>query len=96
MAEQLRPDKSKVVLAYSPDGKSIIGHCDPGYPMAWHEGAIGAFLIAQRKKGLDVIINNGPCFFEVQKDGTARELIMTAPDANGVQLFAGYKLAVGT
>jgi hypothetical protein len=44
MPEELRPDKSKVVVWVTPDGKTLIASVDPNRPNAYKEGEMGRLL----------------------------------------------------
>lgn len=44
LADNLRPDRCKVVLHTSDDGKSLVATCDSGYPGAWTEEPLHGFL----------------------------------------------------
>lgn len=56
---ELRPDRSKVVLAMSTSGKALIAHVDPGYPTAWREGPMARFLDAMIANDVPVIVAVG-------------------------------------
>ena len=44
MPDEVRPDRSKVVLDIDSDGNRVIARCDPGHPMAWQREPIHAQL----------------------------------------------------
>lgn len=56
-----RPDKSKVVMSFTTDGKYPVAHVDTAYPNAWQEGAVGRwlnFMVQEVGKGLVITGNN--------------------------------------
>lgn len=59
MPEELRPDRSKVVLWMTTDNKRLIAGVDPARPDAYKEGMMGRTLDVLIEKGLDVIVVNG-------------------------------------
>ncbi len=84
----VRPDKSKVVLHASSDGKSIIAKVDPNYPNAWKEKSIGLMLGTMAEKCY-VLVDNGKEYF-LLKDGRARKARMSVADEEGSENFLGY------
>jgi len=44
MPDELKPNKSHVVLWVTPDGKTLIASVDPNYPNAYLEGKMGDLL----------------------------------------------------
>ena len=47
--EELKPSKSKVVLAMYTEGVTIV-YCDPAYPDAWQKGKMGDYLSTYPEK----------------------------------------------
>ena len=91
MPLELRPDKSKVVMAMSMDNENVAVYCDPGHHTAWQYGPIGNVL-AQFAKQIKVVVNNGKGhFYQIMSNSRAKEVIMSAPDENGAQWFERYK-----
>jgi len=91
MPLELRPDKSKVVIAVAMDNINVAAYCDPGHPTAWQYGAIGTVLAGLAKQ-LKLVVNNGKGqFFHIMPNSRAKEVIMSAPDENGAQWFERYK-----
>lgn len=87
MPDELRPDRSKVVLAVSPDGTAVTAFVDPKQSNAWQQGLMGKMLV-QISNDMPVLIscgekrkamvnpNVGPVTFsEEQADGTIRTYI---------------------
>lgn len=54
--DELRPDKCKVVITCTTDGKHPVLWVDPNYPDAWKKEPIAAYIRAAHKCGIDVII----------------------------------------
>ena len=44
MPDELRPDKTKVVLGGTTDGKHVVAYVDPARPDAYKQGRIGMLL----------------------------------------------------
>lgn len=40
MPDQVRPDRCKVVLYFTPGGERLVAECDPGAPLAWRSEPI--------------------------------------------------------
>lgn len=55
-----RPDRSKVVMSFTNDGKYPVAHVDTSRPNAWKEGVVGvwfSFMVERLGKGIVVIGN---------------------------------------
>jgi hypothetical protein len=50
MPLELRPDKTRVVMAITGDGERLIAHVDPSRPDAWKTGAMGRWIDQHSKK----------------------------------------------
>jgi uncharacterized protein len=58
--DNLRPDKSRVVLSSTVDGEGIVAHVDVGhYPQVVKEGVVGKFLKRMVNNGITVIATCG-------------------------------------
>jgi hypothetical protein len=84
---ELRPDRCKMVLTFTPDREDVLGYCDPSTPDAW-KGAPWRLLlvIAGRHR---VMFGNGRDHFAIDQ-GRARRVELTAPDAAGLRLFRRF------
>jgi hypothetical protein len=53
----MRPDKTRVVLSVTPDGKSVQVHTDPYRPTSWDIGPTGRLIRnLTYKKGVPVFV----------------------------------------
>ena len=59
MPDELRPDKSRVVLMATLNGDAIVAMVDPTYPGAADKGMMEALLKGMGKCGVPVIISEG-------------------------------------
>ena len=66
IADDLRPDRSKVVIDASKDGRAHHVRCDPGYPKAWQKQSVQRVLAGLAQAGSDVYL--------VTLSGTRRRL----------------------
>jgi hypothetical protein len=86
---ELRPDKSKVVLAFSPDRKDVLGYCDPTAPLAWKEAAMFGLLEVISSQGIRVMFGNGRDHYAMDR-GRARRAELSPPDDKGVRYFVRF------
>ena len=84
---ELRPDRCKMVLTFTPDRRDVLGYCDPASPDAWRGALRLLQLIASR--GHRVMFGNGREHF-VMDQGRARRVELAEPDAEGVRLFRRF------
>jgi hypothetical protein len=88
--DELRPDRSRVVLAVNPDSTAVTAFVDPRESSAWQQGMMGQLLI-QISNQMPVLISCGEerkamvnpdigpvTFTEEQADGTIRTYIPRA------------------
>jgi hypothetical protein len=85
---ELRPDRCKVVLTFSPDRKDVLGFCDPATPDAW-KGAPLRLLQVIAGRGHRVMVGNGREHFAIDQ-GRVRRVELAEPDADGVRLFRRF------
>ena len=83
----LRPDRCKMVLTFTPDRKDVLGYCDPASPDAW-KGALRLLQVIA-SQGHRVMFGNGREHF-VMDQGRARRVELAEPDAEGVKLFRRF------
>lgn len=87
MAEALRPDRCKVVFAFTTNPKIINAMTLPGAPLAWERKDVRAFIDKMNGHGYAVAI--GPPATRHQTvlypGNIRREVEMTEPDENGMQ-----------
>lgn len=57
--EELRPDKSHIVLDTTSDGQKIICHIDPMYPNAHENSAAKRYIDGLYKNRIDVVLVTG-------------------------------------
>lgn len=58
-ADNLRPDKSKVVIAQSRETNMVV-HVDPGSPDAWRRPAAKQLINKAIREGFEVFVKVGP------------------------------------
>lgn len=85
---ELRPDRCKMVLTFTPDRKDVLGYCDPAAPDAW-KGAPLRLLQVIAQQGQRVMFGNGREHFVIDQ-GRARRVELAEPDAEGVRLFRRF------
>jgi hypothetical protein len=86
---ELRPDKCKVVLAFAPDRRDVMGYCDPAEPDAWSARPVLRLLEIMSCKGLRVIVGNGRHYYALDR-GRARRAELTPPDQSGTRQFVRF------
>jgi len=86
---ELRPDRCKVVLTFTPDRKDVLGYCDPASPDAWKDAAIFRLLQVIAGQGHRVMFGNGREYFALDQ-GRVRRVELAEPDADGVRLFRRF------
>jgi hypothetical protein len=91
---ELRPDRSKVVVATTDNPRAYSASVDPGYPNAWREGPAealiarlvtsqGAQVVVSWSEGAEkVLLRPGPSGVVLRKTIT-----MSEPDENGVRWY---------
>jgi len=84
----LRPDRCKVVLTFTPDRKDVLGFCDPASPDAW-KGAPLRLLQIIAAQGHRVMFGNGREHFVIDQ-GRARRVELEEPSADGARLFRRF------
>lgn len=85
----LRPDRSRMMLYFSEDRKSILGRCDPARPNAWQEVAVSNLLRLLSAKGTKIMFDNGRDYFAM--DGPrARRAALSPPDSQGIRYFLKF------
>lgn len=85
---ELRPDRCKMVLAFAPNRKDMLGYCDPATPNAWKGAPLRLLqIIAQR--GHRVMFGNGREHFVIDQ-GRARRVELGEPDGQGVRVFQRF------
>ena len=85
---ELRPDRCKMVLTFTPDRKDVLGYCDPASPDAW-KGAPFRLLQLIAERGHRVMFGNGREHFVLDK-GKARRVELAEPNGEGVRLFRRF------
>lgn len=75
MPDAYRPDRSKVVLAYDPDGSRLVAHCDPAAPLAWRNEPVHS-LLKQRAAAtwndtVTIFAKAGPRVWAIAPNGDA-------------------------
>jgi hypothetical protein len=62
--DDLRPDRSKVILTSAGNGTAVIATCPPDKPFAWRDNArVFAFLVGCASTGTSVSIRAGGAYF---------------------------------
>jgi hypothetical protein len=87
MPEELKPNKSHVVMWVTEDGSILIASVDPNYPTAYREGEMGRLLqsmleVKDAKVGIIVGDNRFPLlpettFMEYEESGEIETRIQT-------------------
>lgn len=88
---ELRPDKSKVVIAATTDPKVIMAYVDPGFRSAWKEHKTLVLLKVFMNRGVRVCISDGPSLKKIVLHTDEHGVIhkrtreFTPPDDDGIQ-----------
>ncbi|HEX4177284.1 MAG TPA: hypothetical protein VHY57_02555 [Rhizomicrobium sp.] len=85
----LRPDKSKIVLAFGPNRRDVMGSCDPGEPDAWKAPAVMKLLKIMSDQGLRVMFGSGRDHYALDR-GRVRRVELAAPNDAGVRRFVRF------
>jgi len=86
---ELRPDRSKIFLTFTPDRKDVLGYCDPASPHAWKDAAVFRLLQVIAGQGHRVMFGNGREYFALD-NGRVRRVELAEPDKDGVRLFRRF------
>lgn len=96
LPDNLRPDRSKVVVSATMDDHIFLAHVDPARPNAWREGDMAHFLgVLSVEAKAKVIVSFGTGREKKLLNPTpagiveVRSITMTEPDENGVQHYEG-------
>ncbi|MCO5157926.1 MAG: YkgJ family cysteine cluster protein [Aquamicrobium sp.] len=92
MGPELRPDKSKVVIAPTSSPNVMTAFVDPAQPLAWREGGMKRILERLAKIDVRVVISLGISTRKtlIEKHGGAireRTITMSDPDESGMQWY---------
>ena len=68
---ELRPDRCKMVLTFTPDRNDVLGYCDPASPDAW-KGVPLRLLQVIAGQGHRVMFGNGSEHFAIDKGRVRR------------------------
>lgn len=86
---ELRPDRCKVFLTFTPDRKDVLGYCDPASPHAWKDAAVFRLLQVIAGQGHRVMFGNGREYFALD-NGRVRRVELAEPDKDGLRLFRRF------
>lgn len=86
MADDMRPDRCKVVFSPTTKDGLMSATTMPGYAGAWRRGAARRIIDLMLKSGLRVVVGPPRSTTKIMIDDLGeREVQMTEPDENGMQ-----------